>query len=71
MKNEVKLPETTPKSRTGVLCVCIPLNVELEVKIKDLIEDLFSKQGPLADQLVKSVSIVLYQENRWDICVHH
>ncbi len=55
MKDVVKLTETTPKSLTGVLCVCIPLNLELGAKAKGLIEDFIFKAGPLADQQIKSI----------------
>ncbi len=68
MKNGVKLSETTPKLLTGVLCACIPLNLELGAKVMDLTKDLFFKLGPLTDQLFKSVEKVLREENWSDHC---
>ncbi len=68
MKNEVKLYETTPTSLSGVLCVCIPLHLEVGAKVKDLMKDFFFKLGPLIDQLFKSVEKVLREENWSDHC---
>ncbi len=38
-------------------------NFDVGAKVRDLIKDLFFKAGTFADQLVKSVSKVLHQEN--------